>query len=448
MFGKEVFTTRRNKLKQYFKNENCLLLFVGNDDVAYNFKANPYPFRQDSSFLYFFGLNIPSVAAVIDISDDSEYLFINFPTDEDRLWMDNALTQDYIINRSGVKNILPFDKLQAFLKNHHSKQIYYPKPIRNNVILKIASLLDIDFRQVENLSSIKLTKAIIELRSIKEEVEVKQIENSIKTTAKIFDRIKEFAKDGISEKQLLAEMVKVAIENNTTPSFTPIITTKGAILHNTSYSHTLKKGDILIVDIGVENSEFYSSDITRSFFVDSVSQTKKEIYDIAKKANEESIKRAKEDVAFVDLHLLAAGILADGLKQLGVLKGSIDAIIESSAISVFYPHGLGHMLGLDVHDMEGLSEDLVGYNETYKRSDKPLLKRLRLAKKLKEGNVVTIEPGIYFNKNLINQALSTNLKEFINQKNLEELYSCGIRIEDDVLIKTDKAILLSKAIPK
>ena len=451
MFEARVYRARRQALKQ--KLQSGVALFPGNKEAPINYPANTYYFRQDSSFLYFFGLDSPNLYGLIDIDEDKEIIFGDDLSLEDIIWMGH---QPRLIERArkvGIREVKPLKELEPAVKNYLStgRQIHYLPPYRQETILELASLLGKPPEEVKPGASKELIKATVALRSIKEEIEIKEIESALNITREMYLTAMKMAKPGKTEWELVGAMEGIALSYGCHMAFPTILTINGQILHNHDHSNRLIKGKLLVIDAGVESTEHYASDITRTIPVGwKFSQKQKEIYEIVLKAQEQAIQAIKPGVPYKEVHLQTCRIIASGLKDLGLMKGNVDEAVEKGAHALFFPHGLGHMLGLDVHDMEGLGEDYVGYNESVKRSEQFGLGYLRLARTLEPGFVLTVEPGIYFIPPLIAQwKKEKKHAEFINYPRvMDYLDFGGIRIEDDVLVTRDGHKVLGRKIPK
>jgi Xaa-Pro aminopeptidase len=451
MFDARVYRSRRQALKQ--KLGSGVALFPGNKEAPINYPANTYYFRQDSSFLYFFGLDSPNLYGLIDIDEDREIIFGDDLSLEDIIWMGH---QPRLIERArkvGIREVKPLKELEPAIKNYLSagRQIHYLPPYRQETILELASLLGKPAEEVKPGASKDLIKATVALRSIKEEIEIKEIESALNITREMYLTAMKMARPGKTEWELVGAMEGIALSHGCHLAFPTILTINGQILHNHDHSNRLTRGRLLVIDAGVESTEHYASDITRTLPVGwKFSQKQKEIYEIVLKAQEQAIQAIKPGLPYKEVHLQTCRIIASGLKDLGLMKGNIEEAVEKGAHALFFPHGLGHMLGLDVHDMEGLGEDYVGYNESVKRSEQFGLGYLRLARTLEPGFVLTVEPGIYFIPPLIAQwKKEKKHAEFINyQRVMEYIDFGGIRIEDDVLVTRDGHKVLGRKIPK
>jgi len=451
MFASEVYSARRAKLHKIMKSG--IALFIGNVDSPMNYPANSYHFRQDSDFLYFFGLDIPGFAGVMDFDSGKDRLFGNDADLDDIIWMGPQPAVSELALKCGIKESSPLAKLEDVLREAagSKRKIHFLPPYRAETKMTLGALLKENPCQMKTLASVDLIKAVVSLRSVKEDVEVAEIEKALSIAWEMHTTAMRMCKPGVREQDIFGTIEGIALSKGWGPSFPIILSINGQTLHNHEHGNVLQKGRMMVTDAGAETLLHYSSDITRTTPVGGLfSPRQKDIYSIVLKANTESISAAKPGISNRDLHLNACRIIASGLKDLGLMKGDPDEAVAKGAHALFMPHGLGHMLGLDVHDMEGLGENFVGYSESVKRSDQFGLAFLRFALPYKPGHVFTVEPGIYFIPQLISQWKSRGkYNEFINYGKVEKWTSFGgIRIEDNVLITEDGNRLLGKPIPK
>lgn len=430
-----------------------LALFIGNIDSPMNYPANAYHFRQDSDFLYFFGLDIPGFSGLMDFDSGEDWIFGNDVDMDDIIWMGPQPTVKELAQKCGVAKTAAMSKLEGVIKDVVSKKrkVHFLPPYRAETKMTLGSLLKENPCQMKTLSSVDLIKAVISMRSIKEQAEIDEIEKAIAIAWEMHTTAMKMCKPGVKEQDIFGVIEGIALSKGGGTSFPIILSVDGQTLHNHNHSNILQKGRMMVTDAGAETNLHYSSDITRTTPVGGrFNQKQKDIYEIVLKANTESIKAAKPGISNRDLHLNACRIIASSLKDLGLMKGDVDAAVSSGAHALFMPHGLGHMMGLDVHDMEALGENYIGYNDQVKRSDQFGLAFLRFALPYKPGHVFTVEPGCYFIPQLIEQWKSEGkFTEFINYKKVEAFIGLGgIRIEDNVLITEKGHKLLGKPIPK
>ena len=451
MFLKEIYIKRRKELMKQVSSG--LILLPGNSDVPFNYPANIYTFRQDSSFLYFFGIKQPNVVGIIDADSGEEYLFGNDVDIDDIIWMGELPTMKDFALKNGVKNTASLSKVDEFIEKalKQGRKIHYLPAYRAGTKLQLENLLGIPANEVNNNVSETLIKAIVKICSVKDKYEIEDIERSVDVAYKMHTTAMKMAMPGMTEQEIYGKMEGIALAHGGPVSFPIILSVNGQILHNHHHHNTLKEGQLLVADAGAESAMHYCSDITRTSPVGGkFSPIQNDIYEAVLDANNEVIKNSKPGVMYKDMHLLSAKIITERLKSVGLMKGNVEDAVTQGAHALFYPHGLGHMMGLDVHDMEGLGEDYVGYDETVSRSEQFGLAFLRMARKLEPGFVITVEPGIYFIPALIDiwkkEKKHTN---FINYDKVEEYRGFGgIRIEDDILITEDGCRVLGKPIPK
>jgi len=451
MFETKIYIQRRNRLKEQLRSG--LILFLGNEESPMNYPANPYHFRQDSSFLYFFGLDSPGLAALIDVDENKEIVFGKDVDIEDIIWMGPQLSLGERVKKSGISMTAYPEQLEETLKLalERKKKIHYLPPYRPGTLLKISQLLGIQPEVIKDRVSVELIKAVVKQRSVKIKEEIEEIENAHEVTFQIQTTAMKMAKPGIYEREIAGRMEGISLSCGCTMAFPTILTINGQILHNHYHGNILKQGQLLVNDSGAESAKHYAADITRTVPVGGeFTQKQKEIYEIVLKAQETAIESIKPGIKYRDVHLKAAKIIISGLKELDLMKGDADEAVREGAHALFFPHGLGHMMGLDVHDMEDLGENFVGYDEDTKRSDQFGLAYLRLARELEPGFVLTVEPGIYFIPALIDKWKEMNkFTHFVDYEKIDQYRNFGgIRIEDDVLVTEKGHRVLGKPIPK
>ncbi len=450
MFSKEIYTQRRSKLKQSLTNG--IGLFLGNTDSPMNCADNIYHFRQDSSFLYFFGIDHPNLAAVIDFESGEEIIFGNDVDIEDIIWMGTQPSMKEQAAQVGINQTAPFSKIIETLKAAQNSQrhIHYLPPYRSKNILMLQEFLGIHPSKVQENRSLALVKAIINIRSYKESGEIIELENACAVGYDMHVTAMKMAKPGALEKKIAGVVEGIPLQYGGHYSFPAILSQNGQILHNHDHSGTLEKGRLMLCDAGAETLMHYASDFTRTVPVGGkFSQKQKEIYQIVLNANNAATQASKPGVTYQSIHLLASRVIAQGLKDLGLMKGDVDEAVKAGAHAMFFPHGLGHMMGLDVHDMEDLGQIYVGYDDETRPIDQFGTAYLRLGRKLEENFVITNEPGIYFIPALIDKwkAESTN-HDFINFDKVNEYRDFGgIRLEDDILITDVGCRMLGKRVP-
>ncbi len=451
MFKKEVYISRRARLHGIMKSG--LALFIGNVDSPMNYPANQYHFRQDSDFLYYFGLDLPGFAGLMDFDTGKDWIFGKDVDIDDIIWMGPQPTVKELALGCGVVNASPFTKLESVIGDALSKKrkVHFLPPCRGENKMTLGALLRENPCKMKTLASVDLIKAVVSMRSIKEQVEIVEIEKAVAVAYEMHTTAMKMCKPGVKEQEIFGTIEGIALAHGGGTSFPIILSINGQTLHNHNHDNILLKGRMMVTDAGAESNMHYSSDITRTTPVGGkFNRKQKDIYEIVLKANAESIKTAKPGISNRDLHLNACRIIASSLKELGLMKGDTAEAVEKGAHALFMPHGLGHMMGLDVHDMEGLGENYVGYSDEVKRSEQFGLAFLRFALPYKPGHVFTVEPGIYFIPELIEKWESEGkFREFINYNKLADWMEIGgIRIEDNVLITEKGHKLLGKPIPK
>ncbi len=413
------------------------LLFPGSTDQPFNYKANTYPFRQDSSFLYYFGISQPGMAGIIDADQGISILLGKDADIEDVVWMGPQPSLAQWAERIGAEQYAPVDTIGEKVKG---KKVHYLPPYHSDRMIFLAKLLGRTITETVNGFSESLQQSVINQRSHKSSEEIEQMEDAMRITASIHTQLRKSVVAGKYESDLRGLAEGIAFAHGGCLSYQAICTIQGQTLHNNEYHRQLQSGNMLLCDIGAENNMHYAADITRTYPVSEKFTTRQaEIYDLVLKAETECIKAVKPGTKYLDVHLKAARIIATGLKEIGLMKGDVDEAVSQGAHALFFPHGLGHMIGLDVHDMENLGENNVGYGKGITRSEQFGTAYLRLARELKPGFILTVEPGIYFIPELIDMwSTEGKHKDFINYDKLEPYRDfTGIRIEDNVVV-TDK----------
>ena len=451
MFKSEIYVERRKKLHNLMKSG--IALFLGNNDAAMNYPDNPYHFRQDSDFLYFFGIDLQGFAGVMDFDSGEDRIFGNDVDMDDIIWMGPQLKVKDLAAKCGMVNSSPMTKLEETIREATSKErkVHFLPPYRGETKMTLGSILKENPCQMKTLASSELIKSVVSLRSIKEPVEIEEIERALDIAYEMHVTAMKMCKAGVREQDIFGAVEGIAYAKGAGPSFPVILSINGQTLHNHSHNNILKEGRMMVTDCGAETNMHYASDITRTTPVDGkFSDRQRDIYEVVLKANTESIKTAGPGMSNLDLHLMACKIVAAGMKELGMMKGDVDEAVAAGAHALFMPHGLGHMMGLDVHDMEALGENYVGYSDEVKRSSQFGLAFLRFALPYKPGHVFTIEPGCYFIPELIDLWRSEGrFKNFINYEKVVTYKNFGgIRIEDNLLITVKGHKLLGKPIPK
>ena len=426
MFETSVYKNRRARLKE--KVKSGLVLILGNGEAPANYTDNTYKFRQDSSFLYFFGLNQPGFAGVIDIDSGDEYIFGNDVDMDDIIWMGPQPSVKDMAARVGVSKTAPFARLADCMKTAISqgRRIHFLPPYRFRNMLLLEELLGIRPALVKNYASLELIKAVVE-----------EITKACNIGYEMHTAAMRNCKPGVKEQYIAGLIEGIAASYGSMVSFPVILSQNGETLHNHDHSQILQEGRMMLTDAGAEEVSHYCSDFTRTVPVGGKFLTRqKEVYNIVLAANNKAIEIAKPGVTYQYVHLEVCKVLAQGLKDLGLMKGDVNEAVAAGAHALFMPHGLGHMMGLDVHDMEDLGQIYVGYDDETRPIDQFGTSSLRMGRRLQEGFVITDEPGCYFIPALIDQWRAQGMhKEFLNYDKIETFKDFGgIRLEDDILI--------------
>lgn len=451
MFKKEIYIERRNQLKKELGAG--IALFPGNGEAAFNYPANTYHFRQDSHFLYYFGLDHPGFAGIIDVDNDKDYIFGNDFDIEDIIWMGMQPKVADMASEVGVQHTATLDDLTSFIKTAQSKRtpIHYLPPYRGTTIIQMAELLGKSNHEIKKGASEKLIRAVVKQKEIKDAYEIAEIEKAVDIAYLMHTTAMKMAKPGVVEQEIAGTIEGISLALGGPVSFPIILSMDGQTLHNHYHGNILEQGRMMVTDAGAETQLHYSSDITRTVPVGGkFNARQREIYETVLNALNQSTAAIKPGLKYRDMHFIAAREIVKGLKGIGIMKGDVDDAVAAGAHTLFFPHGLGHMMGMDVHDMEGLGENYVGYDENTVRSEQFGTAYLRLGKELRPGFVLTVEPGCYFIPALIDKFRGEGkFTDFINYDKVETYKDFGgIRIEDDVLVTDSGYRILGKPIPK
>ena len=450
MFPKSTYINRRNQLRKQFKTG--LLLFPGNEESAMNYADNTYHFRQDSSFLYYFGLDFPGLTGIIDIDNDKDWIFGDDLTIDHIVWMGSQPTIAERSQKAGIEHTgSQKDLLNLLAEAKKQKQpIHFLPTYRPEHQINLHNWLGIPVNQTNDFASKEMIVAVSDQRNIKTEEEIAEIEKAVDITTEMHQAAMRFARPGMKEAQVAAKVHEVALAHGGNISFPIIATINGQTLHNHYHGNTIKEGDLFLLDAGAETPLHYAGDMSSTFPVSQkFTDKQKEIYQITLDAHNAAIEACKPGTAYKEVHFTAARHIFDGLKALGFVKGNTAEAVQAGAHALFFPCGTGHLMGLDVHDMENFGEEIVGYAGEPK-STLFGLKSLRLARPLQPGFVFTIEPGIYFIPELIDLWKSEKrFAEFINYDKVETYKDFGgIRNEEDILITTEGNRILGKPLAK
>lgn len=450
MFSKQTYQDRRKTLKGLV--QKGVIVLLGNIENPINFEHNTYPFRQDSTFLYYFGIQSPKIAAVIDLDEDREIIFGDELSLDDIVWTGKQETLLEKANQSGISITQPLPELSGYIGKAQQlgRTIHYLPPYQSASKIWLSNLLDISISALA--PSPELIKAVVKQRSVKEEQEIVQIEEAIRVSTEMHLLAMQVARPGMKEYEIVNAIQHRAADMECTFAYPPIVTIRGEILHNHYSGHTIQNGDMILNDSGAETSMGYAGDLTRTFPAGrSFTARQRELYDVVLKSFTDARTMLRPGVPFKEVHLQAAKSLVEGLIAVGLMKGDPDDAVRNHAHTMFFQCGLGHIMGLDVHDMEDLGEQYVGYTEDNPKDTTTFgLKSLRLGKELETGFVLTVEPGIYIIPDLIDMwKAERKHTDFINYDKLESYRDFGgIRIEDDFLITDDSYRLLGPELIK
>lgn len=447
MFSAQTYKSRRDQIVS--KVGKGFILITGNEESPKNYHDNTYSFRQDSNFLYCCGINKSGLFLGIDCESGKTILYGEDITIDHIVWMGDQPKLRELADLAGIEDIASLADLESRLSylSRKNESLHYLPPYRALNRERLKEWLD-----VETLTPSKnLIMAMVNTRSYKEEQELAEIEAAVAITREMHHYVRDHARPGMLESELYGVISGMAKKKGGDLAYGVILTVNGQTLHNHYHGNTLASGQLILGDFGCETPMNYASDITRTWPVDGVlSSQQKEIYQIVGDAHSAAVDALAPGRTYRDVHLLSSLVIATGLKELGLMKGDPAEAVKAGAHALFFPHGLGHMMGLDVHDMEDLGEDLVGYDEKIKRSDQFGLKSLRLGRELEPGFVLTVEPGVYFIPQLIDQWQAEGKhKDFINYPALNDYRDfSGIRLEDNFVITENGSRLLGPEIDK
>lgn len=442
MFDKEIYTGRRAELKKLVGSG--LIVLFGNNDAPNNYPNNVYyPFRQDSSFLYYFGPSREGLVGVIDVDNDREYLLGDDIDIEDIVWYGSVESVADMAARSGVANAAPMSELRKLMDKARAegRAVHFLPPYRHDTKIQIMDLTGIHPSQQREAASLPLIKAVVKMRSRKSPLEIAQIEEACGIGYKMHTTAMRLTRPGVTEKFVGGQVDGIAHSFGLQNSFPTIFSQHGEIMHGNPSMARLEEGRLALCDAGAENINCYCSDNTRTYPVSGrFTQRQREIYSIVEECHDLVLDIARPGVKYMDVHFDVCRLMTDRLKELGLMKGDTEEAVRAGAHAMFLPHGLGHMMGMDVHDMEGLGQIYVGFDdETRPNLEQFGTNCLRMGRRLEEGFVVTDEPGIYFIPALIDDwRAKRHCAEFLNFDKIETYKDFGgIRLEDDVLITAD-----------
>ena len=450
MFDISTYLNRRHNLMTGFVSG--IILLMGNDESPMNYADNIYRFRQDSTFLYYFALNRAGLVGIIDVDQNKHYLFGNDFTIDDIVFMGFQPTLSELAEAVGVKETGTLSKLENYLKDAVAKgrSIHFLPPYRAENKIKLWHWLGINPKETQKAASVELIKSIVAQREIKSDEELEEIEKAVDTSVDMHVTAMQMVRPGLIESDIVSKVHEIGLQAGGYLSFPVVATIHGETLHNSFHGNKLKEGDLFLLDCGAETDMGYAGDLSSTMPVSpQFSARQKEIYNIVLESHNQSTEMLKPGIPFKDIYYAASGIIVDGMKGLGLIKGDTDEIVQAGAHAMFFQCGLGHQMGLDVHDMEDLGEVYVGY-EGKAKSTQFGIKSLRLAKPLIPGMIVTVEPGIYFIPSLIDMwRAEKRFTDFINYDKLEAYKDFGgIRNEENFVITKDGYKLLGKKKPK
>lgn len=451
MFNKEVYINRRNALRRNIKSG--LVVILGNSEAPMNYPANGFHFIQDSTFTYFFGLDHADYVGVLDIDADTDCIYGNDLSVDDIIWTGHLPTlkdmaQEVGINSTGSLSHL-FNIVDMAIKQ--GRKVHFLPPYRAEQTLLLTKLLGITAQSIPNYISTELIRAVVALREIKTPEEIEEIGKACDIGYLMHTKAMEMCRSGRTEREIAGAIEGIALSKGKGVSFHNIVTQNGETLHNHSHTNKLEKGRLLLVDAGAWAVSGYCSDFSRTMPVDGkFTPIQKEVYDIMVASFEKAMELIKPGITYKEIHLASCKVITEGLTSMGLMKGNADEAVASGAHALFMPCGLGHQMGMDVHDMEGLGENYVGYDDEIERSTQFGLGNLRMGKRLKKGHVLTVEPGIYFIPALLDKWEKESInRSFINYDKVRAMLGFGgCRVEDDILVtENGKQILGNKRIP-
>ncbi len=450
-FCKETYARRRAELKR--KVGGGLIMLFGNNNAPANYPSNAYTFRQDSSFLYYFGQQQEGLVGIIDVDEDKEYLIGDDVDIEDIIWTGFVPSIHDLAEEVGVGNSAPTSALQSIVDKAKAKgqEIHFLPPYRHDIMIQIGDLLGIHPLKTKEAASVKLIKAVVDMRAVKSDEEIAEIERAMAIGYGMHTTAMKMCAPGVTEKEIAGAMEGIAYSKGSKVSFLSILTMHGEIFHGNPSLRPLEAGRLMLCDAGAETVNNYCSDNTRVTPVSGkFTQKQREIYSIVEACHDLVIETAHPGMKWMDMHLDVCRLMTERLKELGLMKGNVEDAVAAGAHAMFLQHGLGHMMGMDVHDMEGLGQVYVGFDDEVRPSEQFGTNCLRCGRRIQPGWVLTDEPGIYFIPALIDKWKGEGLhKDFINYDKLETYRDFGgIRIEDDLLITdTGCRVLGEKVIP-
>jgi Xaa-Pro aminopeptidase len=450
MFDATVYAKRREGLRRQFKHG--LLLFIGNADSPMNYTDNTYHFRQDSSFLYYWGVDDPNLAGVIDVDEGRQALFGDDFTIDDIVWRGPQPSIAERALRAGTADTAPLSTLTSTLAAavRTGRRIHYLPQYRADNAQLLERLIGIRAEAINDHASVALVKAVVTQRAYKGEEEIREIESALDVAREMHVLAMRLARPGKHEREIAGAMAGLVESHGLQLAFPIIFSVHGETLHNHYHGNQMRAGQMAVNDSGVESALHYASDVTRTIPIGGTfAGPQRELYEAVLRAHKAAMAAIKPGVKWMDVHLLACRSLAQDLKAIGCMKGDLEAAVREGAHAMFFQCGVGHMMGLDVHDMEGLGEQYVGYDDTVKRSTQFGLKSLRIGRALEPGFVMTVEPGIYMIPTLMDKwRAEGRFTDFLDYGVIEKFKEFGgIRVEDDVVVTKEGCRVLGKPIP-
>ena len=446
MFAKEVYIRRRKALLEKLASENGIVIFLGNVDAPAQYRDNCYKWRQDSTWLYYFGIDEPRYAAILDLESGSETIFADDFDIDDIIWMGPTPSVAEQAGRAGIANTGCYADFDSAVRKAAGagRKVHFIPASRYYNASKLASLLGGSMEEYFSAgkkgcarASEALVKAIISMRLVKEDIEIEELDAAGALGYEMHTIARRNIRTGHVEAEAVGAMEGVTLSKGWGVSFPTILTQHGEIFHCHSHECIIEPGKLMVVDAGAETLNHYASDHTRTYPTGGkFTEKQRDIYQIVFECNELAFSLTRPGTAYRDVHIQTCRHMLDCLRDLDLVRGEIDGMVETGIAGLFMPHGLGHNMGMDVHDMEDLGENLVGYDDDQTRSSQLGLGSLRMARKLVPGNVITDEPGIYFIPDLIRLWKKDGSdKGYVNYDKLEQYFDFGgIRLEDDVLV--------------
>lgn len=440
LFNKQTYVERRAALRNRIKSG--LIILFGNNDSPVNYPSNVYKFRQDSCFLYYFGQHREGLVGVIDVDADQEYLIGNDIDIEDIVWFGSVDDVHTLGEQVGVANSAPMAQLQKLVDEARAqgRRVHFLPPYRHDTMIQLMDLTGIHPSKQREAASLELIKAVVDQRAVKSAEEVAEIERACAIGYEMHTTAMRMCRPGVTEQEIAGVISGIASSKGCIVSFPSILSMHGEIMHGYPSPRPLEAGRLMLCDAGAETNENYCSDHTRTTPISGrFDQRQREIYSIVEACHDHALTLARPGTKWWDVHMGVAALMTDRLKELGLMKGNTEEAVRAGAHALFFPHGLGHMMGMDVHDMEGLGQQYVGFDDEVRPSTQFGTNCLRCGRRLQEGWVMTDEPGIYFIPALIDEWRSKGInKDFINFDKVEGYKDFGgIRIEDDILITAD-----------